>query len=120
MEQPYTRKALVIESSSILVWIHGIREYLRPTPPGLLKQSNFRGPSLEVFKLEKAMYGTKQVAWRWHISLSDWMIDHDYEAVNSEKTIFIKREGDDFLIHATFVDDLKSITANNRLSPVDF
>ena len=72
-------------------------------------------PEGHVFKLQKAMYGTKQAARRWHICLSDWMISHEYEAINSEKTIFIKRDGDDFIIHAIFVDDLKSITANKRL-----
>ena len=62
-------------------------------------------PEGHVFKLKKAMYGTKQAARRWHKCLSGWMIDHDYEAVNSEKTIFIKRVGTDFIVDAIFVDD---------------
>jgi hypothetical protein len=45
------------------------------------------------------MYGTKQAARRWHICLSDWMVSHDHKAINNEKTILIKRDGDDFIIH---------------------
>jgi len=31
-----------------------------------------------------------------------------YPAVNSEKTIFMKRVKDDFIIHGLFVDDINS------------
>jgi hypothetical protein len=72
-------------------------------------------PEGRVLKLQKAMYCTNQVAWRWHICPSGWMFSHDYEAINSEKTFFINRDGHDFLIHSFFVDDLKSITANKRM-----
>jgi trans-2-enoyl-CoA reductase len=45
------------------------------------------------------------------------MVSHDYEAINSEKTskMLFKQYGDDFIIHAIFVDNLKSITDNKRL-----
>ena len=37
------------------------------------------------------------------------MEDNGYPACNSEKTIFMKRDGDDFIIHGLFVDDIKSV-----------
>ena len=43
----------------------------------------------------KVVYGTVQAARQWHT----WMEDNDYEPVNSDKTIFMKRVGDDFIIH---------------------
>ncbi len=36
-------------------------------------------------------------------------------AVNSDKTIFMKREGKHFIIHGLFVDDMMHIATNNKL-----
>ncbi len=38
-----------------------------------------------------------------------------YLTVNSEKTIFMKREGKHFIIHGLFVDDMMRIATNNKL-----
>ncbi len=39
--------------------------------------------------------------------MSTWMEDHGYEAVNSEKTIIMKKhENRDCIMHGLFVDDL--------------
>jgi hypothetical protein len=39
-----------------------------------------------------------------------------YFAVNSEKTsIFMKREGKNFIIHGLFVDEMMHIATNNKL-----
>jgi hypothetical protein len=64
-------------------------------------------PEGHVFRLKKAIYGTKQAARRWHTRISTWMEENGYPAVNSEKTIFMKRTGDDFFIHGLFVDDIR-------------
>ena len=68
-----------------------------------------------MFLLHKAIYGTKQAARRWHKRISAWMEDNGYPAVNSEKTIFMKRKGDDFIMHGIFVDDMKHIPTSNDL-----
>ncbi len=34
------------------------------------------------------------------------MEQNGYLAVNSEKTIFMKRKGDEYIIHSQFVDDM--------------
>jgi hypothetical protein len=44
------------------------------------------------------------------------MINPNYEAANSKKTMCIKQVDDDYIICAIFVDDLKSSTANNQLA----
>ena len=43
------------------------------------------------------------------------MEKNGYPAVNSEKTIFMKRNGDDFIIHSLFVDDMMHVPTCERL-----
>ena len=59
-------------------------------------------PDGHVLLLLKSMYGTKQAAKRWHMGISEWMKQHGYPAMNSEKTIFMKREGANFIIHGRY------------------
>ena len=72
-------------------------------------------PEGHVFLLLKSIYGTKQAARRWHLCISEWMEKNGYPAVNSEKTIFMKRDGDDFIIHGLFVDDMMHVPTCDRL-----
>jgi hypothetical protein len=67
-------------------------------------------------QLIKSVYGTKQAARRWHIHISEWMETNQYQAVNSEKTIFMKRTGADFIIHGLFVDDMMHVSTSADLS----
>jgi hypothetical protein len=43
------------------------------------------------------------------------MEENGYPAVNKEETIFMKRTGDDFIIHGLFVDDIKSVQTKKAL-----
>jgi hypothetical protein len=61
------------------------------------------------------MYGTKQASRRWLIRISEWMETNGYPAVNSEKTIFMKREGTDFIMQGLFVEDMMHILTCDRL-----
>ena len=72
-------------------------------------------PEGHVFLLLKSMYGTKQAARRWHLCISEWMEKNGYLAVNSEKTIFMKWDGDNFIIHGLFVDDMMHISTCDKL-----
>ncbi len=72
-------------------------------------------PEGHVLFLLKSIYGTKQAARGWHIHIFGWMEKNGYPAVNSEKTIFIKRQGDDFIIHGLFVDDMTHIPTCDAL-----
>jgi hypothetical protein len=73
-------------------------------------------PEGHCLKLLKSIYGTLQAASRWHKHISAWMEANGYlAAVNSQKTIFMKREGKHFIIHGLFVDDTMHICTNNKL-----
>jgi hypothetical protein len=63
-----------------------------------------------VFRLKKAIYGINQAACRWDTRISTWMEENGYPAVNSEKTILMKRTGD-----GLFVDDIKSVPTKKAL-----
>jgi hypothetical protein len=63
-------------------------------------------PEGHVFRLKKAIFSmgqSKQTVDGIHVYL------RGYQAVNSEKTSFMKRTGDDLIIHGLFVDDIKSV-----------
>jgi hypothetical protein len=73
-------------------------------------------------QLKKNIYGTRQAARAWHVrlstwmeGLSTWMEEHEYMPVNNEKTMFMKWEVEDFIIHGVFVDDFKTIPTSKKL-----
>jgi hypothetical protein len=43
------------------------------------------------------------------------MEKNGYPAVNSEKTIFMKRQGNDFILHCLFVDDMMHVPTSDPL-----
>ena len=51
-------------------------------------------PEGHVLMLFKRIYGTKQAARKWHLHISGWMEKNGFPAVNNEKTIFMKRQGE--------------------------
>ena len=63
-------------------------------------------PEGHALMLMKSMYGTRQAARQWHVRISTWMESHGYLAVNSEKTMFMKRKGKEWIVHGLFVDDM--------------
>ena len=54
----------------------------------------------------ESMYGTRQAARQWHMEISIWMEDQGYSPVNSEMTMFMKRIGDDWIMHGLYEDDM--------------
>jgi hypothetical protein len=48
--------------------------------------------------------------------ISTWMEDHDYVAVNSEKTIFMKRVLEDWIMHGLFVDEMVHASTSDDLT----
>ncbi len=74
-------------------------------------------PEGHCLKLLKSIYGTLQAARRlgWHKHNSAGMEANGYLAVNSEKTLFMKREGKHFINYGLFVDYMVCIDINNEL-----
>ena len=60
---------------------------------------------------------TRQAARQWHVWISTWMEEHasDYLAVNSEKTIFMKHAGEEWIMHGLFVDDTIHAATSHEL-----
>jgi hypothetical protein len=63
----------------------------------------------------RTMYGTRQAARQWHQRICGWMESHDYMAVNNEKTMFMKWEGSDFIMHGLFVDDMAHVSTSQKM-----
>jgi hypothetical protein len=61
------------------------------------------------------MYGTWQAARQRHQRISGWMESHEYMAVNTEKTMFMKWEGSDFNMHGLFVDDMAHASTSQKM-----
>ncbi len=62
----------------------------------------------------KSMHGTRQAAHQWHQRIG-WMESHDDMAVNNEKTMFMKWEGSDFIMHRLFVDDMAHASTSQKM-----
>ncbi len=72
-------------------------------------------PEGHCLQLLRSINGTQEAAHRWHIHISDWMGNIGYPAVNSEKAIYMKREGDHFIFHGLFVDYMMHTTTSTKL-----
>ncbi len=72
-------------------------------------------PQGHALLLMKSMDGTRQAARPWHLRISGWMESHDYMAVNNEKTMFIKWEGSDFIMHGLLVDDMAHASTSHKM-----
>lgn len=72
-------------------------------------------PEGHALMLMKSMYGTRQAARQWHVRISTWMEQHGYMAVNSEKTMFMKRKGKEWIMHGLFVDDMAHASTCEKL-----
>ena len=66
-------------------------------------------PEGHVFLLLKSIYGRRQAASKWLTHISTWMENNGSEAINSEKTICMKRKSAEYIIHGLFVDDMMHI-----------
>ena len=73
-------------------------------------------PEIHVFLLFKSIYGTRQAARKWHNHISTWMEKNGYEAMNSEKTVFMKHKGAEYIIHGLFVDDMMHIYSSDVMT----
>ncbi len=72
-------------------------------------------PQGHALLLRKSMYGTRQANRQWHQRISGWMGSHDCMAVNNEKTMFMKWEGSDFIMHELFVDDMAHASTSREM-----
>ncbi len=67
--------------------------------------------------LMKSMHSTRQAARqsRWHERISGWRDEHEYNAVNNDKTMFMKWEGSGWIMHEVFVDDMAQTSTSKKM-----
>jgi len=80
-------------------------------PPGF-ENSDFLD---HVFKLQKALYGLKQAPRAWYERLSKFLLENGFRRGQVDKMLFIKHEGEDFIIIQVYVDDIIFGTTNDHL-----
>ncbi|XP_038989467.1 uncharacterized protein LOC120113034, partial [Phoenix dactylifera] len=80
-------------------------------PPGF---ENHLHPDY-VYKLHKALYGLKQAPRAWYERLSNFLIENKFKRGNVDKTLFIKRKGNDLLLVQIYVDDIIFGATNDSL-----
>jgi len=68
-----------------------------------------------VFKLKKALYGLKQAPRKWYERLKNLLLSQGYKCGTSEKTLFIKKNGEDIILVQVYVDDIIFGSTNESL-----
>ena len=59
-----------------------------------------------VYKLKKALYGLKQAPCAWYDRISVFHLEQGFAKRGSDKTMFIKKRHDEFLVGQVYVDDI--------------
>jgi hypothetical protein len=85
------------------IYIHPSEWWPEPVPQGY------------ALLLMKSMYGTRQAALQLHQRISGWMESHGHMVVKNKKTMFIKWEGSDFIMHGLFVDDMAHASTSQKM-----
>jgi hypothetical protein len=77
-------------------------EVLVKQPPG------FENPKYHnhVYKLSNALYGLNQAPSAWYDMLKSFLLEHGHVMGSVDKTLFILKHGNDFLLVQIYVDDI--------------
>ena len=78
-------------------------------PEGYIKE----GEEELVCKLNKSIYGLKQSSRCWYNTIDQFLKNSCYVQSNSDPCLYIKRQGEDIMLIALYVDDL--IPASNSM-----
>ena len=81
----------------------------------VLPPEGFSGPPGCILKLDKALYGLVQAAFAWQKHLAEILIDIGCKPLKTDPATYYLREGDEFIIIPTHVDDLFPTTNSKRL-----
>ena len=66
------------------------------------------GPNGEelVCKLKKSIYGLRQAARNWHLTIDQWMKEYGFHAAEADTCVYVKREDQEVIVVIIWVDDL--------------
>ena len=80
-------------------------------PPGyVIKQHKNK-----VYRLKKALYGLKQAPRCWNSKIDEYLLKNGFIKSPSEPSLYVKKEGTDFLILCLYVDDLIYTGTNAKM-----
>nr|GEV79229.1 putative ribonuclease H-like domain-containing protein [Tanacetum cinerariifolium] len=70
---------------------------------------------LQVYKVEKAMYGLHQAPRAWYGTLSKYLLDNGFQRGTIDQTLFIRKHKGEFFLVQVYVDDIKFYSSNPKL-----
>nr|MCH9869688.1 hypothetical protein [Serratia marcescens] len=65
-----------------------------------------KGKEKLVCKLKKSLYGLKQAPRQWYKKFDSFMIQNGYTRTDADPCVYIRREGESFIILLLYVDDM--------------
>ena len=71
-------------------------------PESFIKEGN----ETKVSKLKKALYGLKQAPRAWYSMIDGYFQENGYIRSENKPTLYVKKEGNDFIIVCLYVDDI--------------
>ena len=72
-------------------------------------------PKTYVCKVHKSLYGLKQFPRMWHHKLHTFLMSINFQRLQAEPNLYIRKEGSDYVIIGVYVDDLP-IASNSTTS----
>nr|GFC87986.1 uncharacterized mitochondrial protein AtMg00810-like [Tanacetum cinerariifolium] len=77
----------------------------------------FQDPTFpaKVYKVEKAMYGLHQAPRAWYGTLSQYLLMNGFQRGTIDRTLFIRRQKEDFILVQVYVDDIIFGSLNPQL-----
>ena len=73
--------------------------------------AGYEAPQGFVARLALSLYGLRDLAFCFHKTLSDWMLEYGFEPLNADKTIFKYEKSGATILVALYVDN--SLCAHN-------
>ncbi|ESR62166.1 hypothetical protein CICLE_v10018259mg, partial [Citrus x clementina] len=70
------------------------------------KRYEVKAEENKVYRLRKALYGLKQAPRAWNSRIDRYFIKNGFDRSSSKPSLYVKKEGTDFLIVCLYVDDL--------------
>lgn len=74
-----------------------------------------RGEEGKVYKLKKALYGLKQAPRAWNSKIDAYFLRSGFMRSPSEPSLYVKKNGEDFLMVCLYVDDLIYVGTNANM-----
>uniref|UniRef100_H3GUW4 Integrase catalytic domain-containing protein n=1 Tax=Phytophthora ramorum TaxID=164328 RepID=H3GUW4_PHYRM len=68
-----------------------------------------------VCKLKRSLYGLKQSPRMWNQTIDDFMLKLGFKKCESDHCVYLKRDGQDMIFVALYVDDLVLASSNDEL-----